>query len=166
MVLGRGPRLHITLGHTMLRPIAMNATAGSLDETERALILQLVKRCDWRIRESNGAVALLDIKPTTLDSPIKKLGLVPGGDSEFSEALRILGEFKSIERAVFRVRSSLPHCSIGHFILDVRYLPRWPASCEVKQEACPGPAGGDPKMNIGRHLNENCGPFATYGEQS
>ena len=64
----------------------------------------------------------------------KKLDLSPSGDSEFSEALRILGEFENIERAVAHVRLSLPHCSIGHFILKVRYLPRWPASCEVNSE--------------------------------
>jgi formate hydrogenlyase transcriptional activator len=73
MILGHGPTLHINRGHTMLRPIAMNAAADSLDEAERALILQLVKRCNWRICESNGAVALLDFKPTTIESRIKKL---------------------------------------------------------------------------------------------
>jgi formate hydrogenlyase transcriptional activator len=76
MILARGPTLHIKLGHTMLRPIAVNATAGSLDEAERAIILQAVEQCKWRIRGSNGAAALLDIKPTTLESRIKKLGLV------------------------------------------------------------------------------------------
>jgi formate hydrogenlyase transcriptional activator len=76
MILERGPILHIKLGHTTLRPIAVKATAGSLDETERAIILQAVEQCNWRIRGSNGAAALLDIKPTTLESGIKKLGLV------------------------------------------------------------------------------------------
>jgi formate hydrogenlyase transcriptional activator len=76
MILERGPRLHIKLGHTTLRPIAVKATAGSLDEAERSIILQAVEQCNWRIRGSNGAAALLDIKPTTLESRIKKLGLV------------------------------------------------------------------------------------------
>jgi formate hydrogenlyase transcriptional activator len=77
MILSHGPRLCIKLGHTMLRPIALKATAGSLDEAERAIILQAVEQCHWRIRGSNGAAALLDIKPTTLESRIKKLGLAP-----------------------------------------------------------------------------------------
>jgi len=47
MILGRGPRLHIKLGHATLRQITMNATAGSLDEAERALILQAVERCNF-----------------------------------------------------------------------------------------------------------------------
>jgi transcriptional regulator with GAF, ATPase, and Fis domain len=77
MILGHAPTLHIKLCHTTLRPIAVKATAGSLDEAERAIILQAVEQCNWRIRGSNGAAALLDVKPTTLESRIKKLGLVP-----------------------------------------------------------------------------------------
>jgi formate hydrogenlyase transcriptional activator len=77
MILEHGRKLNIKLGHTMLRPVAVKATAGSLDEAERAIILQAVEQCNWRIRGSNGAAALLDIKPTTLESRIKKLGLVP-----------------------------------------------------------------------------------------
>src|SRR5882724_2999623 len=77
MILGHCPKLHIKLCHTTLRPIAVKATAGSLDEAERAIILQAVEQCNWRIRGSNGAAALLDVKPTTLESRIKKLGLIP-----------------------------------------------------------------------------------------
>jgi transcriptional regulator with GAF, ATPase, and Fis domain len=49
--------------------------AGSLDEAERTIILQALKQCNWRIRGANGAAALLDVKPTTLESRIKKLEL-------------------------------------------------------------------------------------------
>jgi len=49
----------------------MNATAGSLDEAERACILEVAGRCNWRIRVSNGVAALLDIEPTTLESASK-----------------------------------------------------------------------------------------------
>jgi transcriptional regulator with GAF, ATPase, and Fis domain len=77
MILSHGPRLCIKLGNPTLRPVAVKAAAGSLDEAERAIILQAVEQCNWRIRGSNGAAALLDIKPTTLESRIKKLGLSP-----------------------------------------------------------------------------------------
>jgi transcriptional regulator with GAF, ATPase, and Fis domain len=77
MILGHGPKLHVKLCHTTLRPVAVRATAGSLNEAERAIILQAVEQCNWRIRGSNGAAALLDVKPTTLESRIKKLGLTP-----------------------------------------------------------------------------------------
>jgi formate hydrogenlyase transcriptional activator len=75
MILSHSPRLCIKLAHTSLRPVALSVTAGSLDEAERAIILQAVEQCNWRIRGANGAAALLDIKPTTLESRIKKLGL-------------------------------------------------------------------------------------------
>jgi formate hydrogenlyase transcriptional activator len=77
MILGHGRTLHIKLSHALLQPIAPKATANSLDEAERAIILQAVEQCNWRIRGSNGAAALLNIKPTTLESRIKKLGLAP-----------------------------------------------------------------------------------------
>jgi formate hydrogenlyase transcriptional activator len=77
MILSHGPKLGIKLGHTTLRPISVKATAGSLYEAERAIILQAVEQCNWRIRGSTGAAALLDVKPTTLESRIKKLGLIP-----------------------------------------------------------------------------------------
>jgi formate hydrogenlyase transcriptional activator len=75
MILAYGTKLHIKLGHATLRPIAVKAMAGSLDEAERAIILLAVEQCNWRIRGSNGAAALLDVKPTTLESRIKRLGL-------------------------------------------------------------------------------------------
>jgi formate hydrogenlyase transcriptional activator len=77
MILNHGPKLIIKLGHATLRPVGIRATAGSLEEAERAIIQQAVDQCNWRIRGSNGAAALLDIKPTTLESRIKKLGLLP-----------------------------------------------------------------------------------------
>jgi formate hydrogenlyase transcriptional activator len=78
MILEHGRTLNIKLGHATLRPIAVRATAGSLDEAERAIILQAVEQCNWRIRGPNGAAALLDIKPTTLESRIARLGLAKG----------------------------------------------------------------------------------------
>src|SRR5450631_478108 len=60
MIVSHGPTLHIKLGHATLRPTTVKATAGSLDEAERAIILQAVEQCNWRIRGSNGAAALLD----------------------------------------------------------------------------------------------------------
>ena len=77
MILSQGPKLYIKLSHTALRPVAVKAMAGSLDEAELTIIRQAVEQCNWRIRGSNGAAALLNMKPTTLESRIKKLGLTP-----------------------------------------------------------------------------------------
>jgi transcriptional regulator with GAF, ATPase, and Fis domain len=75
MILNQGSTLSIKLAHTVLRPVAVTAMAGSLDEAERTIILQALEQCNWRIRGSTGAAALLDVKPTTLESRIKKLEL-------------------------------------------------------------------------------------------
>jgi formate hydrogenlyase transcriptional activator len=77
MILSQGPKLYIKLGRTALRPVAVKAMAGSLDEAEVTIIRQAVEQCNWRIRGANGAAALLNMKPTTLESRIKKLGLAP-----------------------------------------------------------------------------------------
>ncbi|WP_375293171.1 sigma 54-interacting transcriptional regulator [Bradyrhizobium sp. sGM-13] len=76
MILARGPTLHIKLGHTTLRPQAAGSTTGTLEAAERTHILQVLEQCGWRIRGSNGAAELLDVKPTTLESRMKKLGIV------------------------------------------------------------------------------------------
>jgi formate hydrogenlyase transcriptional activator len=76
MILSNGPTLHIKVGDSALRRVALNATSGSLREVERVHILRTVEQCKWRIRGSNGAAALLDVKPTTLEARIKKLGIV------------------------------------------------------------------------------------------
>lgn len=75
MILNHGPQLSIKLAPAALRPVAVTAMAGSLDEAERTIILQALEQCHWRIRGTNGAAALLDIKPTTLESRIKRIGL-------------------------------------------------------------------------------------------
>jgi formate hydrogenlyase transcriptional activator len=76
MILSHGRTLHIKVGHSTLRPVGVNITSGSLRDVERNLILRTVEQCKWRIRGPGGAAALLDIKPTTLEARIKKLGLV------------------------------------------------------------------------------------------
>jgi transcriptional regulator with GAF, ATPase, and Fis domain len=75
MILSRGSTLQIKLGHPALRQPAANA-AGTLEEAEREHIFRALERCGWRIRGSNAAAELLGMKPTTLESRIKKLGLV------------------------------------------------------------------------------------------
>jgi formate hydrogenlyase transcriptional activator len=72
MILTRGSTLQIKLGQPTLRPQNTNAQ-GTLEEAEREHILQALQRCGWRIRGSNAAAELLGVKPTTLESRIKKL---------------------------------------------------------------------------------------------
>jgi transcriptional regulator with GAF, ATPase, and Fis domain len=51
------------------------AGSPTLAVAERGQILAALDQTGWRIRGPAGAAALLGLKPTTLESRIKKLGL-------------------------------------------------------------------------------------------
>lgn len=74
MILSSGPVL-------VLDPPRRHRT-GSLDgfqtlnEVQRNHILDVLEETGWRIRGEMGAAEILDIRPTTLESRMKKLGIV------------------------------------------------------------------------------------------
>lgn len=76
MILAHGPVLHVKLGHKPRQLDPTKATDGTLDEAERAHIVRALERSGWRIRGAGGAAEQLGIKPTTLESRMKKLGIV------------------------------------------------------------------------------------------
>jgi len=51
------------------------AKSMALEDVEREHILHVLEVTRWRIRGKNGAAELLDLKPTTLESRIAKLGI-------------------------------------------------------------------------------------------
>ncbi|MEX0793127.1 MAG: sigma 54-interacting transcriptional regulator, partial [Pirellulaceae bacterium] len=51
------------------------SVARTLKETEREEILRVLQQTGWRIRGVGGAAQLLDIKPTTLEARMVKLGV-------------------------------------------------------------------------------------------
>ena len=51
------------------------ATSMSMEDLERIHITSVMERTGWRVRGRNGAAEILDLKPTTLDSRMKKLGI-------------------------------------------------------------------------------------------
>jgi transcriptional regulator with GAF, ATPase, and Fis domain len=54
---------------------AATPTQGTLAERERREIESVLARCGWRIRGTGGAAERLGLKPTTLESRMKKLGI-------------------------------------------------------------------------------------------
>ena len=76
MILARGPVLQVKLGHKPLQTQTVQPTDGTLEEAERTHIVRALQQCNWRIRGAHGAAEQLDIKPTTLESRMKKLGIV------------------------------------------------------------------------------------------
>jgi formate hydrogenlyase transcriptional activator len=51
------------------------ANGETLDEVQRAYILEVLQACDWKIHGENGAAERLGLKRTTLQSRMKKLGI-------------------------------------------------------------------------------------------
>jgi DNA-binding NtrC family response regulator len=75
MILAREPVLHVKLGPKTMQTQIVKPADGTLEEAERAHIVRALPRCNWRIRGPHGAAEQLDIKPTTLESRMKKLGI-------------------------------------------------------------------------------------------
>ncbi|GAB2584127.1 sigma-54-dependent transcriptional regulator [Spirosoma areae] len=51
----------------------------TLEECERAHILSVLETTRWKVSGKNGAAAILDLVPTTLESKMKKLGISRNG---------------------------------------------------------------------------------------
>jgi transcriptional regulator with GAF, ATPase, and Fis domain len=49
--------------------------AQTLEEIERRHILDVLGQTGWRISGARGAARILDVKPTTLEYRMKKLGI-------------------------------------------------------------------------------------------
>lgn len=72
MIMATEPVLRILPPETDLSP---NSPQTDLASFERAHILQVLHDTGWRIRGEYGAAARLGLKPSTLESRLKKLGL-------------------------------------------------------------------------------------------
>jgi transcriptional regulator with GAF, ATPase, and Fis domain len=54
----------------------------TLEEVQRAHIIEILQTCDWKIRGQDGAAERLGLKRTTLQSRMKKLGIERPMDEE------------------------------------------------------------------------------------
>ncbi len=72
MILSTGPYLDIPAFET---EVDAGVEDLSLEEVQRKHIVNVLQKTGWRIRGEQGAAALLEVKPTTLEARIKKLGI-------------------------------------------------------------------------------------------
>jgi formate hydrogenlyase transcriptional activator len=72
MILEKGTVLHVELGGPA---VSADPATTNLTEIERNHMLKVLDMTGWRIRGKNGAAELLGLKPTTLHSRMKKLGI-------------------------------------------------------------------------------------------
>ena len=59
-----------------LGPAPDHRAARTLDEVQRDQILRVLEHTAGRIRGNGGAAEILDILPTTLESRMKRLGIL------------------------------------------------------------------------------------------
>jgi transcriptional regulator with GAF, ATPase, and Fis domain len=74
MILARGSTLHIALDPSPTRAPTLESD-GSLEAIERNHVRRVLEQTAWRIRGPGGAADRLAVKPTTLESLMKRLGL-------------------------------------------------------------------------------------------
>ncbi len=60
---------------TFLTPILRVSQFLPLRELERRYIIEVLKRCGWKVSGKHGAAQILEIKPTTLYAKMKKLNI-------------------------------------------------------------------------------------------
>lgn len=72
MILTAGPVLVIDVPESLSGEMSHSL---SLEDVERMHIISVMERVGWRVRGRNGAAEILALKPTTLDSMMKKLGI-------------------------------------------------------------------------------------------
>jgi formate hydrogenlyase transcriptional activator len=72
LILSPGPELRAELPNSSELELS---TGSTLEEVECAHIRRVLERTRWRIRGADGAAAMLGLKPTTLESRLKKLGI-------------------------------------------------------------------------------------------
>ena len=72
MILNNSPTLVVDVPDSSA---VMTSPTVTLKEMERMHILAVLESTGWRVRGKNGAADILDLKPTTLDAKMKKLGI-------------------------------------------------------------------------------------------
>lgn len=72
MILSNSPTLVVDLPDNAA---VTTSVAMSFEEMERMHIIAVMEKAGWRVRGKNGAAEILELKPTTLDSKMKKLGI-------------------------------------------------------------------------------------------
>ncbi|MHC4645308.1 MAG: sigma-54-dependent Fis family transcriptional regulator [Planctomycetota bacterium] len=72
MILTKGTSLYVD----MPKPVdSVHAQSMGLEEFEKHHIIDILSLTGWRVRGKNGAAELLQLKPSTLESKMQKLGI-------------------------------------------------------------------------------------------
>jgi transcriptional regulator with GAF, ATPase, and Fis domain len=72
MILTKGASLHVDMPKSINSVHPQNM---GLEEFEKHHIIDILSMTDWRVRGKNGAAEVLQLKPSTLESKMQKLGI-------------------------------------------------------------------------------------------
>jgi transcriptional regulator with GAF, ATPase, and Fis domain len=72
VILSKGSSLNVELPRTMS---VLTSKGMSLQQVERSHIVDVLNKTGWRVSGKKGAAEVLGLKPTTLESRMKKLGI-------------------------------------------------------------------------------------------
>jgi transcriptional regulator with GAF, ATPase, and Fis domain len=75
VILTRGSTLELGEWPPTRAALAPAGPSRRLADVERQHILEVLDATHWRVSGANGAAALLGLKPTTLESRMKRLGI-------------------------------------------------------------------------------------------
>jgi PAS domain S-box-containing protein len=75
VILSTGPYLELGTWFSPSATGSKPTRVATLEETERTHILAVLERTGWRVSGTQGAAELLGLRPTTLESRMKKLGM-------------------------------------------------------------------------------------------
>ena len=75
VIVSRGPTLELGDWITSRGPDPAASSAQTLQDAERGHILEALEKTSWRVSGPGGAAVRLGLKPTTLESRMKKLGI-------------------------------------------------------------------------------------------
>jgi len=82
MILSTPPVLHVEVPGA---PAPGAPAVGDLtfEAAQRRHLLEVLERCGWKVSVRGGAAETLGLKPTTLETKMKKLGICrPGSDGK------------------------------------------------------------------------------------
>jgi formate hydrogenlyase transcriptional activator len=74
LIISNGPVLHIELRCRGTEPVVA-AESQTMEGVERRHMVAVLERTGWRVSGPHGAAEILGLKPTTLESRMKKLGI-------------------------------------------------------------------------------------------
>lgn len=75
MILARDTTLHVSLGKAAPPRPSKSRTGSTMKDLERDHILRALEQSNWRVRGTAGAAERLDLKPTTLEARMARLGI-------------------------------------------------------------------------------------------